>query len=325
MTVKEVRQIIKQAEFDLRHNIKTILFLDEIHRFSKSQQDSLLKAIEEGILGFIGTTTHNPLFCLTRALISRSQIFYFNEFSESELEQLIHYAISHPKGFPNTEISIDENSIKKIIKINDSRKILHTLEYIIQLQNPNQSLHINEDIISSLKLDNTLGYNNEEHYDFISAYIKSMRHNQVDEAIYWLARMLKSGEDPLFIARRLVIFASEDIGNADPRALTLSQSSFDACVKIGMPESRIILSQATSYCATAPKSRSSYNAINTAMQDVQNKSPRLPEKHRLNKTSMRKNQDIQKKSQFPKYYQPIENGYEKYIKQRMQTPNNTPE
>ena len=317
-SVKDVKSIIEQAKKRKElHNQETILFLDEFHRFSKSQQDSLLTSIEDGTLRFIGATTYNPSFAIISAILSRSQVFYLEKLTEEELKELITKTLTHPKAFPNKKISISQGALDFIIKkLDDTRHILTLLENLVLMQEEKEfciKLSLVENVLIDKK---SIGYGLEEHYDTISAYIKSMRDNCVDEALFWLATMLKKGEDILFIARRLIIFAAEDIGNADPRALILTQTTFESCHKIGMPEAQIILAQATTYCATAPKSRASYDAINLAIKDMDKK--HTPSKERTNKQSLSKRSIKGESKIFPVYYNPKGLGYEKIIKERLE-------
>lgn len=267
--VKDVREVIDKASGE---ETKPILFIDEIHRFSKSQQDSLLAAVERGTVILIGATTENPSFEVIAPLLSRCQVFVLKHLEEKDLLQIAKRAISEIENSTKKKVLIDETEALLRISGGDARKLLNAIDIVIStLAESNDEVHItNEnavDIIQqNLALYDKLG---EMHYDVISAFIKSLRGSDPNGAVYWLARMIAAGEDPLFIARRMLILASEDIGNANPNALLLANSCFDAVNKIGMPEGRIILSQAAVYLATSPKSNASYMAINNALQVVE--------------------------------------------------------
>jgi putative ATPase len=266
--VKEVRDVIAQAKTD--HN-NAILFIDEIHRFSKSQQDSLLGAVEKGIVTLIGATTENPSFEVISPLLSRCHVYILKPFDENELLILLETARKHLEKQLNIVIEIQETEALIRISGGDARKLLNAIELIVNAEENVSKIIITNDkainiIQQNLALYDKLG---EMHYDIISAFIKSMRGSDPNAAVYWLARMIAAGEDPLFIARRMVILSSEDIGIANPNALLLANACFDAVNKIGYPECRIILSETVVYLATSPKSNTSYMAIENALAKVE--------------------------------------------------------
>lgn len=284
--VKDVRHVLDQARKRLEHEGKrTIFFLDEIHRFNRAQQDVLLGDVERGIVTLIGATTENPFFAVNNALVSRSQIFQFEPLSESDIAGLIRRAIADPEqGYGQLDLSIDEDAIAHWASLcdGDARRALAALEIAVLSEQRHhvgaddkpptlgQPIHITLNTAEQSIQQKAIAYDRDGdgHHDAISAYIKSVRGSDPDAAIYWLAKMLHAGEDPMFIARRIAILASEDIGNADPRAISVASSCYDIVHRIGMPEARITLAQATTYLATAPKSNASYMAINQALADV---------------------------------------------------------
>ncbi len=270
--VKRIREIIDEAARILgEQNKRTILFLDEIHRFSKSQQDVLLADVERGLITLIGATTENPLFAVNAALISRSTLFRLESLTEDETCTLIDNALKHPDAFPNQSIEITEDA-KRVWAIKsegDARRALTALEVAVR-SSPGDTLLIDKQLAEDSIQQKLAVYGDDGHYDTISAMIKSVRGSDPDAAVYWIARMLDAGEDPRFIARRLAILASEDIGNADPRGIMIAQAAWDLVERIGMPEARITLSQCATYLACAPKSNAAYMAINAAMDDVKN-------------------------------------------------------
>jgi len=265
--VKEVRSVIDQARQD---GGGAILFIDEIHRFSKSQQDSLLGAVEKGIVTLIGATTENPSFEVISPLLSRCQVYILKSLGRDDLLKLAGKAIGHLEKHHHTKITLQEDSALLRLSGGDARKLLNALELIVGTAKPGEEVTITNERAVEVIQENLAMYdkNGEMHYDVISAFIKSLRGSDPNGAVYWLARMIEGGEDPLFIARRMVILASEDIGNANPNALLLANACFDAIHKIGMPEGRIILSQAAVYLATSPKSNASYMAIEQALEEV---------------------------------------------------------
>ena len=269
--VKDVREVIekaKQSRFFSQAN--PILFIDEIHRFSKSQQDSLLGAVENGTVTLIGATTENPSFEVITPLLSRCQVYVLKSLEVADLEKLVNRAFSTDTELSKREVDLQETEAMFRFSGGDARKLLNIIEILHNAQ-PEGTLIINNDIVTTRLQQNPLAYdkNGELHYDIISAFIKSIRGSDPDAAIYWLARMIATGEDPKFIARRLVISASEDIGLANPNALLLANACFDTIHKIGWPEGRIPLAETTIYLATSPKSNSAYNAINEALTLVE--------------------------------------------------------
>lgn len=278
--VKEVREVIDKCRNDVNGlftKTRPILFIDEIHRFSKSQQDSLLGAVEQGIVTLIGATTENPSFEVIRPLLSRCQVYTLKPLEKSDLELLLQRALEEDPILKKREFKIEETDSMFRFSGGDARKLLNILDLLEQSTKDGEVVVINNDHVTEILQQNIASYdkNGELHYDIISAFIKSVRGSDPDAAVYWLARMVDGGEDPEFIARRLVILAAEDIGLANPNALLLANATFDALKKIGWPEGRIILSECTVYLATSPKSNSSYLAIDKALEEVR-KSGNLP-------------------------------------------------
>ncbi|MCT8338662.1 replication-associated recombination protein A [Flavobacteriaceae bacterium TK19130] len=269
--VAAVREVINKAkQSDSLFSTKNpILFIDEIHRFSKSQQDSLLGAVEKGWVTLIGATTENPSFEVIPALLSRCQVYTLKPFTKEDLEALLHRAIEKDTSLSKKDISLSETEALLRISGGDARKLLNTLELLVTSEEKNE-VNITNDMVQQKVQRNTVLYDKtgDQHYDIISAFIKSIRGSDPNAAVYWLARMIEGGEDVKFIARRLVILASEDIGNANPTALVMANNTFQAVTTIGYPEARIILSQCTIYLATSAKSNASYEAINKAQQAV---------------------------------------------------------
>lgn len=264
--VKDVREIIEKAKKNnLFSKANPILFIDEIHRFSKSQQDSLLGAVEDGTITLIGATTENPSFEVISPLLSRCQVYILKHLEAQDLDRLVDRAISEENGLKSINIKIEEREALYRFSGGDARKLYNLLDLLCNT-GEDEILINNKNVVDKLQ-ENIAIYdkNGEQHYDIISAFIKSVRGSNPDAAVYWLARMLTGGEDVKFIARRLIILASEDIGLANPNALLIANTCFDAVNKIGMPEARIILSEATIYLATSPKSNSAYMAIDKAM------------------------------------------------------------
>jgi len=271
--VKDVRDVIEKAKSQEFFGInKPVLFIDEIHRFSKAQQDSLLGAVEKGVVTLIGATTENPSYEVISALLSRCQVYVLNSFTEQNLIQLLHTAIKKDEFFKERIITIKET--KALIRVSggDGRKLLNALELVVNALWRNEEIFIDDEIVQALIQKNIALYDKdgEMHFDIVSAFIKSMRGSDPNAAVYWLARMVEGGEDPVFIARRMLILASEDIGNANPTALVLANNCFQAVNVIGWPESRIILSQTAIYLATSPKSNAAYLAIDSALHEVKN-------------------------------------------------------
>lgn len=341
--ITDIRDVIKDAknEKDMYGN-KTILFIDEIHRFNKSQQDALLPAVEDGTVILIGATTENPYFEVNSALISRSTIFQLHALEEEELEEIIKKVINdEEKGLGSLDIDITKDAIKHLVFVSggDARVLLNGLELAVLTTPPNQEgvikITLTEIEQSVQKKGFIYDKNGDNHYDTISAMIKSIRGSDPDATLYWLARLLDAGEDPKFIARRLVISASEDIGNADPQGLSVAVSAFQAVNFVGMPEGRIILAHCASYLATAPKSNASFVALLEAQQDVASKQytgvpMHLKDAHYKGASKLGHGLDYKYPHSYPgnyvdqqylplglenqRYYRPTSNGYEKNIK-----------
>ena len=337
--VKDLRKVIIQGEKNKDLGKLTILFIDEIHRFSKSQQDSLLNAVEDGTVILIGATTENPSFEIISPLLSRCKVLVLNPLSNTALNTILDYAF-------NTDIILQKNQIDLSQKIReqliqsaggDARKMLNTLEvsmHLISGKGPITEKILSEALQRRSQLYDKTG---DYHYDTISAFIKSVRGSDPDAAIYWLAIMIEGGEKPEFIARRLVILASEDISNADPQGLTLAVSGFQAVHMIGMPEAAIILAQVTTYLSGAPKSNASYRAIQTALEQIKGEgTPGVPLHLRNAPTGLMKALDYGKDYEYPhthpkhfvdvnyfpdgsekSFYHPTEQGYEKFISERL--------
>ncbi|WP_298903646.1 replication-associated recombination protein A [uncultured Psychroserpens sp.] len=270
--VKDIREVIDKAKQSggLFTTKNPILFIDEIHRFSKSQQDSLLQAVEKGWVTLIGATTENPSFEVIPALLSRCQVYILNSFEKSDLEALLHRALKEDNLLSKRNITLKETEALIRLSGGDARKLLNIFELIVTSFDEKEAIVITNDVVSKRVQSNTVRYDKtgDQHYDIISAFIKSIRGSDPNAAVYWLARMIEGGEDVKFIARRLLILASEDIGNANPTALVIANNAFQAVSVIGYPESRIILSQCTTYLATSPKSNAAYEAIGKAQQLV---------------------------------------------------------
>ena len=276
--VKDLRAVIAKAKERRIHERKrTILFVDEIHRFNKAQQDALLPDVENGNVILIGATTENPFFSVIAPLLSRSQLFEFKRLEEETLVGLLRRTLAHPdRGMDEFAVEADEEALLHIANYSegDTRRALNALDVALLTTEPQEEkIHITLDVAQECIQRKMLHYDGggDAHYDAASAFIKSMRGSNPDSAVYWMARMLEAGDDARFVARRIVICASEDVGNADPQALVVATSAWQACEFIGMPEARIILSQAATYVACAPKSNAAYTAINAAMQDVREK------------------------------------------------------
>lgn len=271
--VKDVREILDRCERDSKSIFskgRPILFIDEIHRFNKSQQDSLLGAVERGTVTLIGATTENPSFEVIRPLLSRAQVYTLKSLDEDALERLLQRALEKDELLRNRQFDIRQKDALFRYSGGDARKLLNIIDLIEQSTPSGETVVIDDAIVTDRLQENPAAYdrNGEMHYDIISAFIKSVRGSDADAAIYWLARMVAGGEDPKFIARRLVILASEDIGLANPNALLLANATFDALTKIGWPEGRIILAECTIYLANSPKSNSAYAAIDAALAAV---------------------------------------------------------
>ena len=338
--VKDIRHIIELAKENLLLSKRTILFIDEIHRFNKAQQDALLASVESGEIILIGATTENPSFEVIPALRSRVRIFVLNELSKLDLQNILNLALTNDELLKVLSISIKDSDYLLYVSGGDARILLNILEAVVIQEIEKEKIEITKEEIENVIQRKNIVYDKsgEEHYNLISAFIKSIRGSDPDAAIYWMARMLEGGEDPLFIARRMVVLASEDIGNAMPNALVLAEATFGAVDKIGMPESRIILSQCAAYLASCPKSNSSYMAIDEALSDVKN-SPlySVPIHLRNAPTKLMKDLGYGKEYKYPhsfenhfiledylpaelknkQYYLPSENGNEKSIKERL--------
>lgn len=271
--VKDVRETLERAEADSRSLFtkgRPILFIDEIHRFNKSQQDSLLGTVEKGVVTLIGATTENPSFEVIRPLLSRAQVYTLKSLDSEGMKQLLDRALSKDEILSSREVEVAETTALFRYAGGDARKLLNILDLIEQSTPEGEKMVISDERVTESLQENPAAYdrNGEMHYDIISAFIKSVRGSDPQAAVYWLARMVAGGEDPKFIARRLVILAAEDIGLANPNALLLANATFDALSKIGWPEGRIILSECAIYLANSPKSNSAYMAIDTALEKV---------------------------------------------------------
>ncbi|OYT11767.1 MAG: AAA family ATPase [Bacteroidetes bacterium 4572_114] len=271
--VRDVRKVIEKS----KEEISAILFIDEIHRFSKSQQDSLLGAVETGIITLIGATTENPSFEVISPLLSRCQVYILRPLEKDHLLKMLELAKTHLEKENETKIDIIEDEALLRVSGGDARKLFNAIELVVKANSKSKILKVTNEIVIGTIQQNMAIYDKagEQHYDIISAFIKSMRGSDPNATVYWLARMIEGGEDPKFIARRMLILASEDIGNANPNALLLANACFDAINKIGWPEGRIILSQTAVYLATSPKSNSTYLAIDDALALVK-KTGNLP-------------------------------------------------
>jgi len=343
--VGDVRKIIEKADFNRNRLAKrTILFIDEIHRFNKAQQDALLHSVEDGTLLLIGATTENPSFEVISPLPSRCRVYTLKPFSDEEIGKIIDRAINTDQLLNMLKIGFDDQTRQVLIHYSagDARIALNAIELASQLAelDPDGARHLTKPLVEEVLQKRTLIYDKkgDYHYDIISAFIKSIRGSDPDAAVYWMARMLDGGEDPKFIARRMIILASEDIGNAHPQALVVATAAFTAVDYIGMPEAQIVLSQAATYLASVPKSNASYMAINQAMQDVKESSPEpVPLYLRNAPTALMKKEGYAKDYKYPHdfpehfveenylpiekkdqiYYQPTDQGYEKTIKERL--------
>ena len=339
--VKDLRGVISIGKSNREMGKQTLLFIDEIHRYNKSQQDALLKAVEEGTINLIGATTENPSFEVISPLLSRCKVLTLKSLEALDLESILDHAFNADIILSQSGITIGKEVQKKLIKSagGDARKMLNTLDVAVQLLG--EEKEITDQIFSEAAQSKILIYDKkgDYHYDIISAFIKSVRGSDPDAAIYWLAVMLEGGEKPEFIARRLIILASEDIGNADPNGLIIATSAFQAVHIIGMPEAAIILGQITTYLASAPKSNASYEAINQALDYVkENGSPSVPLHLRNAPTGLMKNLDYGKDYKYPhsypghfvnvnyspgkdntSFFKPSNQGHEKWIKERLKS------
>ena len=338
--VREIRQIIELAKENLEHYKKTILFIDEIHRFNKAQQDALLSSVENGEIILIGATTENPSFEVIPALRSRVRIFVLEELSKNNLQNILNQALTKDEFINKLNIKSVDSDFLFYVSGGDARILLNILEASCIQEYEKEEIVISKEVIENIIQRKNILYDKagEEHYNIISAFIKSLRGSDPDAAVYWMARMLEGGEDPLFIARRMVVLASEDIGNASPNALLIAEAAFSAVDKIGMPEGRIILSQCATYLASSPKSNASYFAIDNALADVKNLPQyQVPIHLRNAPTKLMKELGYGKEYKYPhsfennflqenylpeelknkQYYLPSENGNEKTIKERL--------
>ena len=272
--VKDIREVLEKAKDNglFASANRPILFIDEIHRFSKSQQDSLLKAVEEGVITLIGATTENPSFEVISALLSRCQVYVLQPLNKQQLIKLVDNALQNDKELKAKPIKVAEYNALLLLSGGDARRLYNILELVANTYNGKDELVITNVLVKKISQNNMAIYDKvgEQHYDIASAFIKSIRGSDPNGAVYWLARMIHGGEDVKFIARRIVISAAEDIGLANPNALLIAQTAFDAAVSVGLPEARIILSQAVIYLANSPKSNSAYMAINEALDLVKN-------------------------------------------------------
>lgn len=341
--VKDIRAIIQIAEKNKLAGTRTILFIDEIHRFNKAQQDALLHSVESGIIILIGATTENPSFEVIGALRSRARIYVLEELTKENLLEILHSAMQRDDFLSSLNISEIDKDFLIYLSGGDARTLLSVFEAAVisvlssTPDEGGEEIKITKEILENVVQKKNIIYDKagEEHYNVISAFIKSIRGSDPDAALYWMARMLEGGEDPLFIARRLVVLASEDIGNASPNALVLAEAAFGAVDKIGMPEARIILAQCVTYLASSPKSNASYQGIEKAFSDVRNKPLyQVPLHIRNAPTKLMKNLNYGAEYKYPhnfekhfieenylpkeleksQYYFPTENGQEKKLK-----------
>ena len=306
--VKDIREVIDKAKKSsgLFTAKNPILFIDEIHRFSKSQQDSLLGAVEKGWVTLIGATTENPSFEVIPALLSRSQVYTLNSFTKDDLIEMLNRALEKDEYLKNKKITIKEYDALLRLSGGDGRKLLNILELLVNSASTNSEIEITNDLVKSKVQTKAVRYDKtgEQHYDIISAFIKSIRGSDPNAAVYWLARMIEGGEDLKFIARRLIILASEDIGNANPNALLLANNTFQAVNVVGFPESRIILSQCVTYMASSAKSNAAYHAIGEAQKIVkQTGDLDIPIHLRNAPTELMKNLNYGKDYLYPHSYQ----------------------
>jgi putative ATPase len=342
--IKDVREILSQAKDDLEHHgLRTILFLDEIHRFNRSQQDVLLPDVEEGIVILIGATTQNPFFAINSPLLSRSQIFSFEPLSRDHIRTILERAIADPyRGLGDIPMIVSDDAMNFLVEIcdGDARRALMGLEIAVKssaVKEGDQKVEITLPLVQDSIQRKLLDFDptGDAHYDMASAFIKSLRGSDPHAAIYWLARMLESGEDPRFIARRLVILASEDIGNADPQAMLVANAAWDAVERVGLPECQLSLSQAVCYLATAPKSNAATMAIGAASKDVR-EGRTLPVPKHLRDGHYKGSKQLGNGTEYKyahdfeggwvdqeyvptdaKYYEPTDRGFEATIRERL--------
>jgi len=338
--VKEVREIIRIAEHNKSLGLRTILFIDEIHRFNKAQQDALLHSVETGLIILIGATTENPSFEVIPALRSRARVYVLNELSKNDLHKILQNAILKDELLSGGNLVLVDEDYLLYLSGGDARIMLNIFESAIVQESNKEKILITKELLDNIIQRKNIFYDKggEEHYNIISAFIKSVRGSDPDAALYWLARMLEGGEDPLFIARRLIVLASEDIGNASPNGLVLAEAAFGAVEKIGMPEARIVLAQCTTYLASSPKSNASYIGISKAEQEVKTQQMYSVPNHLRNApTKLMKELGYGEKYKYPhdydnnfliekyfpeemngkQFYFPTENGQEKNLKERL--------
>jgi len=338
--IKEVRNIIQIAEHNKSIELRTILFIDEIHRFNKAQQDALLHSVENGLVILIGATTENPSFEVIPALRSRARVYVLNELSKDDLHKILYHAISKDEFILGLNPEVVDEDYLLYLSGGDARIMLGIFESAVIQEMGKVKILVDKDLLDNVIQRKNVVYDKggEEHYNLISAFIKSVRGSDPDAALYWLARMLEGGEDPIFIARRLIVLASEDIGNASPNGLVLAEAAFGAVEKIGMPEARIILAQCTTYLASSPKSNASYMGISKAEQEVKNQPGYAVPTHLRNApTKLMKELGYGAKYDYPhdhennflienylpkemdgkQFYFPTENGQEKNLKDRL--------
>ncbi len=342
--VADIRKVLEKAKVNRKLAKRTILFIDEIHRFNKAQQDALLHSVEDGTVLLIGATTENPSFEVNAPLLSRCRVYRLNALTFEELEVIVKSALSKDELLSKEKVEFENNTDKLLINISggDARSVLNALELTTRLakKSATAEVKVTEEIIKEALQTKTTMYDKkgEYHYDVISAFIKSVRGSDPNAALYWLARMIEAGEDPKFIARRLIILASEDVGNADPQGLVVATAAFTAVTYIGMPEGQLVLAQATTYLASAPKSNASYKAIAAARKDIHdNPVGDVPLHLRNAPTKLMKKEGYSEGYLYPHdhdhsfvnqaylpeelldriYYHPTENGLEKQIKTRL--------
>lgn len=338
--VKDIRKIIEIGEANKSMGKRTILFIDEIHRFNKAQQDALLNSVEAGLIVLIGATTENPSFEVIPALRSRARVYVLEELTKDDLLAILDSAIEKDEFLSQLKIESIDKEFLIYLSGGDARALLSIFEAAVVQEADSIPLKIDKEVLENVVQRKNILYDKggEEHYNVISAFIKSVRGSDPDAAVYWLARMLEGGEDPIFIARRLVILASEDIGNASPNGLVLAEAAFEAVNKIGMPEARIILAQCTTYLASCPKSNAAYLAVDEALSYVNN-NPLYPVPLHLRNapTKLMKELKYGKEYKYPhsyenhflmedylpeemkdiQFYKPTENGQEKSLKERL--------
>jgi putative ATPase len=338
--VKDIRKVIEIGESNKNINKRTILFIDEIHRFNKSQQDALLNSVEAGIVILIGATTENPSFEVIPALRSRARVYVLEELSKDDLLSILETAIEKDEFLSQLKIETIDKEFLIYLSGGDARSLLSIFEAAVVQEIDSIPLKIDKTVLENVVQRKNILYDKggEEHYNVISAFIKSVRGSDPDAAVYWLARMIEGGEDPVFIARRLVVLASEDIGNASPNGLVLAEAAFEAVNKIGIPEARIILAQCTTYLASCPKSNAAYLAIDEALSYVKNNPLyNVPLHLRNAPTKLMKDLKYGKEYKYPhsyenhflledyfpeemknvQFYKPTENGQEKNLKERL--------